>query len=297
MSTSPAEPPTPEHFADAAVANAPAKARPLPRVGGPLAPVLPLLSAVASLVVVAVVAHSWVVSISLFALLYTHEMGHVVALRLKGMPASAPIFVPLVGAFVVMGQVRRARDAAEIALAGPFAGMLFAVASLGISVLIGTQSCAHPVYEGVGISYTCFRFAFGPGRLWLVLAHAGFLLNLANLLPLYPLDGGRVAGTLSRWLWLAGIALSVLFLISVAHSTLSPTTTLVTALFVAVAAFYSGRAFVRRRRYEVYAAALGTRVYIATLYVLLSVTLVAGTLLTQHYLDALQAFLFIPRQP
>ena len=46
----------------------------------------------------------------------------------------------------------------------------------------------------------------------LVLAQVGFFLNLFNLIPVYPLDGGRVASAISLWFWLVGIPLATYLL-------------------------------------------------------------------------------------
>ncbi|HEX8733036.1 MAG TPA: site-2 protease family protein, partial [Ktedonobacterales bacterium] len=91
---------------------------------------LTFLSAAVSFVVYAVIL-TWPIGLGLTLLILLHEMGHFVVIRAKGMPARLPIFIPLVGAFVLMGQgPMDARDEAEIALAGPVAGMLGSVACL-----------------------------------------------------------------------------------------------------------------------------------------------------------------------
>ena len=42
-------------------------------------------------------------------------------------------------------------------------------------------------------------------------AYAGFFLNLFNLMPLSPLDGGRITAVLSPRIWLVGVPLLIVF--------------------------------------------------------------------------------------
>lgn len=124
----------------------------------------------------------WAAAIGFVALLFVHEMGHWAVIRLKGVPASAPLFIPFLGAVIgLKGLPRSIKDEAEIALAGPLAGTAGAFVCLGLDALYG-------------------------GRLWPLLAVLGLYLNLFNLLPVSPLDGGRIVGAISRWLWLVGLA-------------------------------------------------------------------------------------------
>lgn len=148
---------------------------------------LPLLSAVASFGVYAAI-FGWQFGLGIVLLLFVHEMGHVLVIRAKGLPASLPIFVPLLGAAVFMKRLPQSvRDEAEIAIGGPLAGALAGA--------------------------VCYGAYLGDGsRLWLVLAYFSFLLNLFNLIPVSPLDGGRVVGAISKWIWPLGlVAVAVLF--------------------------------------------------------------------------------------
>lgn len=124
----------------------------------------------------------WSFAAGFVALIFIHEMGHVLALRAMGIRATAPMFIPFVGAHIVMQQMpKNAFVEAVAAYGGPLLGTLGAV--------------------------TCAIIGVTTGNLfWYALASSGFLLNLFNLLPISPLDGGRIIGVISPRLWLLGLA-------------------------------------------------------------------------------------------
>jgi Zn-dependent protease len=106
--------------------------------------------------------------------IYVHEMGHVAALRRYGLPASAPMFIPGVGAFVRLGSATLApHENARIGLAGPMWGLAAAVTALAAG-------------------------QFGGGPMFAAIAHTGAWLNLFNLLPIWQLDGNRGFAALAR---------------------------------------------------------------------------------------------------
>jgi Zn-dependent protease len=124
----------------------------------------------------------WYFAVGLVLLLFIHEMGHALVMRLKGIPIGAMVFVPFLGAAVTMRQMpRSAQDEAEVGIAGPIAG---AMAS-GVCLLIAE---IHP----------------DPMSIWAPLAYFGFFLNLFNLIPIVPFDGGRVLAAIDRRIWLVG---------------------------------------------------------------------------------------------
>jgi Zn-dependent protease len=123
----------------------------------------------------------WSFAVGFVLLIFVHEMGHVLVLRRQGVPASAPLFIPFLGAFVNMRQMpRNAYQEAVSGLAGPY---------------FGTAASAAVALWG---------HAVGSNFL-LQLGAVGFLLNLFNLLPVLPLDGGRAAAALHPVLWLVGL--------------------------------------------------------------------------------------------
>lgn len=171
--------------------------------------------------------------------LYLHELGHVFALRRAGIPASAPMFVPGLGAFVRMrAHPKDARTDATVGLAGPIAGLAAALAAQALFALTG-----EPVLRAV--------------------AHSGAVINLFNLAPVWQLDGARGFAPLARWqrlalLAVAGAALALtgermLFLVLLfgAFQTLSPAAPRlpdhrILGLFAALVAALSGLSLVAR---------------------------------------------------
>jgi Zn-dependent protease len=124
----------------------------------------------------------WRFGVGFVLLLLVHEMGHVLQLRREGIKASAPMFIPFLGALVAMKELPRdAAAEARVGLAGPVLGSAGALLPLGLYALTGDD-------------------------LFRALAFVGFFLNLFNLLPVLPLDGGRAMAALSPWMWLAGFA-------------------------------------------------------------------------------------------
>jgi Zn-dependent protease len=115
-------------------------------------------------------------------LLLVHELGHVIALRREGIHASAPMFVPFLGAAITARSLGDdALAEARVGLAGPILGSLGAGACLLLWKLTG-----HDYWQALGFT--------------------GLFLNLFNLLPVVPLDGGRAMAAMSPWMWVAGLA-------------------------------------------------------------------------------------------
>jgi Zn-dependent protease len=109
-------------------------------------------------------------------------MGHVLALRREGIRASAPMFIPFLGAMISAKSLgENALAEARVGLAGPLLGSLGAAAVAVAGALTGSS-------------------------LLLALAYVGFLINLFNLLPVVPLDGGRAMAAMAPWMWFLGFA-------------------------------------------------------------------------------------------
>lgn len=139
-----------------------------------------LISLVLSLVTYAVL-FGWQFGVALIYVLFVHEMGHLVAAKIKGIKTTPAVFVPFMGA--VIGMKERPKDAATeayVAYGGPLFGLFSTVPPLLL-----------------------FQITHQP--IWGVTLFVGAMLNLFNLIPISPLDGGRIVGVLSPHIWLLGL--------------------------------------------------------------------------------------------
>ncbi|MGO8951110.1 MAG: site-2 protease family protein [Ktedonobacterales bacterium] len=230
--------------------------------------VLPPLSLVASMATYTFL-FNWQLGLGIMFLLFVHEIGHYLVIRAKGLPAGLPVFVPLLGAYVVMLRMPASvRDEAEIAIAGPALGALSGIAC-----------------------FLLFQWTQVSGLL--LLAQLAFLLNLINLLPVAPLDGGRIVGAISRWLWLIGLVLIALGIVYI-DNPLSRLALLVLGGigFIQLRSRFSG---VNEAGLGVayYRIPLALRGYITLLYVGLATSLVLGFLATEQTIYSTDVLLHV----
>lgn len=186
-----------------------------------------------------------------------HEVGHAIAIRVKGLRAGYMVFIPFIGGAVTLkDQPRTAYDDALIGLAGPAAGTAASLICLQI-----------------------YKWTSDP--LWLLIAFLGFVLNLFNLLPIGMLDGGRISAAVTKWMWVFGGAAVVYKLID------QPNPLII--LIAILAAFQVYASIVREktdpRFYEVTAA---QRAGIAILYFALVIFLGHQTWMAYDRLEMLR---------
>ena len=147
-----------------------------------------LLPALASMLIsIAVYAwlFGWAFAAGFVLLLLIHEMGHYLAARRRGLDVGLPTFIPFVGAWIQLKDLPHdAETEAYVGVAGPLVG---SIGALGV------------FYMGRATGSTML----------LALAYSGFFLNLFNLIPVSPFDGGRVTAAISPRLWLIGAPLLV----------------------------------------------------------------------------------------
>ncbi|GGC59081.1 site-2 protease family protein [Undibacterium terreum] len=138
---------------------------------------------------ISLIAYSWVFGWQYAAgfvlLIFVHEMGHYIAARQRGLDVGAPTFIPFVGAWIQLKELPHdVETEAYIGFAGPIAGTLGAIA--------------------------CYWYArSNDSSLVMAIAYSGFMLNLFNLIPISPLDGGRITAIISPKVWLAGVPLLI----------------------------------------------------------------------------------------
>ncbi|HWE14538.1 MAG TPA: site-2 protease family protein [Solirubrobacteraceae bacterium] len=124
----------------------------------------------------------------LFGSLIVHELGHALVARREG------IEVRRIDLYLFGGLTQMSRDAAtpgedfKIAIAGPLATVLVIVVFLAVDVaIVGIHRLSHAILLHSDIQITPVLLSLS----WLVPMNV--LLLVFNLVPAFPLDGGRVA--------------------------------------------------------------------------------------------------------
>jgi Zn-dependent protease len=210
--------------------------------------------ATAGSMLVSIVAYAsiwgWQFGVGFVLLLLVHEYGHVIQLRREGVKdASAPIFIPFLGALIWSKSLGGdAAAEARVGLAGPILGSIGAAACVVIYALTGDD-------------------------LFRALAFTGFFLNLFNLLPVGFLDGARAAAALSPWVWLLGVFGMVVLVLTVPNP--------IIILIAVLAVWETYRRFKQFRSGDpaikaYYSIARRDRIAIAATYLILIVVLVVA---------------------
>ena len=123
----------------------------------------------------------WSFAAGFVALLFLHEMGHYIQLRREGVKPSGMVFIPFLGAAVGARSLGGSALAeARVGLAGPILGSLACLIPAGLWIATGNE-------------------------FWQALAFTGFFLNLFNLVPVVPFDGGRAMAAMAPWMWFVGL--------------------------------------------------------------------------------------------
>lgn len=188
----------------------------------------------------------WKFAAGFVLLIFIHECGHLIVAKKFGLKVSAPMFIPFMGAVIALKDApRNAWMEACVGIGGPLLGAL-----------------------GAGACYALFWPTQNP--LFLAVAYSGFFLNLFNLVPLWQLDGGRIAAALSPWLWVVGLVIAVVMLLHHLNFLL-----LIIAILALPQVFslFRKRSDAQKRYFEVTPA---QRVIMGTLYFGLIAALVAG---------------------
>jgi Zn-dependent protease len=132
----------------------------------------------------------WRFAFGFVALLFIHELGHYIQLRREGVRPTFMVFIPFLGAAVGTRSLGGSAIAeARVGLAGPILGSLACAALLPVAIAT-------------------------DDAFWHALAFTGFFLNLFNLIPLVPFDGGRAMAAMAPWIWFVGFAAMVAFFLA-----------------------------------------------------------------------------------
>lgn len=206
----------------------------------------PLISSIVSIAAYSLF-FGWPFAVLFVAQLFVHEMGHALELRRQGIKASAPMFIPFLGAVIAMKEMPHdARKEAQMAIAGPIFGGLAAL----VILLLGIQM---------------------DSDLLMAAAYTGFWLNLFNLIPLTPLDGGRIVAALHPAMWAIG-ALMVAAAFFILHSPIL----LLIGVIGGLDAWHRWRTRKEPGHAEYYTVTPRTRLIIGLSYAALAVALIYG---------------------
>jgi Zn-dependent protease len=133
----------------------------------------------------------WKFATGFVLLIFVHEMGHIIAMRMKKMNASLPMFIPMLGAVIFAPKMGTREDEAFVGIGGPVLGSIGALAVFGAHFFTNA-----PVSDFL-----------------LTLSFFGVAINLFNMIPIRPLDGGRITQVVGEWFrWVGGILLLALTL-------------------------------------------------------------------------------------
>jgi Zn-dependent protease len=196
------------------------------------------------------------------ALLFIHESGHMVAAEIEGVPVTAPNFIPGFGAYIMLkAQPRDARTESIIAIGGPLFGALASLGTFGLANLVGTDTKL--------------------GLLLVVVSGYSFLINAINMIPYSPLDGGRILGSVSKWVNVIGLAMLVA---GIVFGYLSP-------IFLLLILFLGGGTFSRFRHPEnpgYYSVSPRDRALVGAAYIAILAILIVGVVATSPFIETAQ---------
>jgi Zn-dependent protease len=191
----------------------------------------------------------WEFAAGFVLLLFVHEMGHVFQLRREGISASTPMFIPFLGAAIFSKSLGdNALAEARVGLAGPILGTLGAGACLALGEALNSD-------------------------LLRALAYVAFFLNLINLIPVVPFDGGRAMAAMAPWMWFLGLGALVALLL-ITHNPFL-------LIFLLLGFMETRRRWQQRKTRSLeqaayYRVAPRHRVYVGAVYIGLIVVLVLG---------------------
>lgn len=189
--------------------------------------------------------HGWVVGVGLFVMLLVHEFGHMYVAKRLNVMASPPVFMPFIGAVINLRVPEEPIKEAMIGIGGPLIGGVFAMLVMVLAGVTGSESLQKA-------------------------AAIGMTINLFNLLPVRPMDGGRILQVLSPWVQVAGLVVMALL----TWKLLAPL-----LLFMLVAGVVEARLLFKERRHTL--VPWSAKVVITVAYFITMASLVYGLVATE----------------
>lgn len=148
-------------------------------------PLVLLVSMSISVIAYAFMLGPWL-SVLFVLLLLVHEMGHVVAMRIKGYETPTPVFIPFVGALIFAPRFKDRHSEAFVGYGGPLLGSIASLIVFAIWAFMKKDT----------------EFS----HILIVASYLGVYLNLFNMIPISPLDGGRITQAAGGWFKYLGLA-------------------------------------------------------------------------------------------
>jgi Zn-dependent protease len=202
--------------------------------------------------------YGWAFAAGFILLIFIHETGHLIAARMMGLKVGLPVFIPFMGALIALKEAPpNAWVEAVVGIGGPILGSVGALA-------FGS------IYDFTGNPY------------FLALAYTGFFLNLFNLIPIVPLDGGRIVSAISPWFWVVGLVIMIGFLILHASAVSFIILLIILTSIRRVFALFRPRTQAQMRYFECTPAQRAT---MAVLYFTLLASLYFGMSYIRHLLE------------
>lgn len=121
-----------------------------------------------------------------------HEIGHYIAFWMKKIHCSVPYFIPFLGAIILQEEkIERGEDEAFIGYGGPFLGTIGAIILYCIYLKIGASQSTN---------------------ILLIVSFFALFMNLINLIPIRPLDGGLIIRAIGEWVKYLGLLILIAFI-------------------------------------------------------------------------------------
>lgn len=148
-------------------------------------PLITIISMLISAIVYGLWLGPWF-GIGLVAIIFVHEMGHIIAMRQRGFETPGPVFIPFLGAAIFVPKFDDRDAEAHVGFGGPFLGAICTFATFAAWYITGSE-------------------------IMIMLTYVGAFINLFNMIPISPLDGGRITQAVGSWCKWLGLALLLLY--------------------------------------------------------------------------------------
>jgi Zn-dependent protease len=136
-------------------------------------------------------AYGTLLTLVLFSIVLLHELGHALAARRYGIPTQDIVLLPIGGVARLSRMPEKPMEELVVALAGPAVNMAFALlltpvvlVGSGVDLFLGTLPPVDSIASPTPLGFATFLFVVNVSLL------------LFNLIPAFPLDGGRVLRSL-----------------------------------------------------------------------------------------------------